>query len=296
MNLQELCKELQLSENTLKRSFNRTVDSLKRNKGIILTKTGYGDSANYTITYDETVKEIKPIQLSDRLVGKEFGHLTVLRDTGKREHRSIIWDCICKCGTHKEVTSNHLNSGHVKTCAREDCPYHHFYDDITNQCFGKLTAKYPTTMKDGSHMYWMCECECGNMKEVASNHLKRGNVQSCGCITTSIGELNIRKILQENNIEYQEQISFDDLRNIKPLRYDFGIYKDGQLTRLIEFDGIQHFEEQTYFTHSLTETKENDIIKNKYSKDNNIPLVRIPYWERDKITLEMLLGEEYLIE
>lgn len=46
----------------------------------------------------------------------------------------------------------------------------------------------------------------------------------------------------------------------------------------------------------LTSIKNNDIIKNKYSKDNNIPLVRIPYWERDKMTLDMLLGKEYLIE
>lgn len=48
--------------------------------------------------------------------------------------------------------------------------------------------------------------------------------------------------------------------------------------------------------HDLIFTKNNDIIKNKYSKDNNIPLVRIPYWERNKMTLEMLLGKEYLIE
>jgi hypothetical protein len=46
----------------------------------------------------------------------------------------------------------------------------------------------------------------------------------------------------------------------------------------------------------LTETQNNDMIKNEYCKSNNIPLVRIPYWKRDNITLEMLLGEEYLIE
>ena len=33
------------------------------------------------------------------------------------------------------------------------------------------------------------------------------------------------------------------------------------------------FEEQDYFTHDLTSTKNNDIIKNKYSKDNNIPII-----------------------
>lgn len=49
-------------------------------------------------------------------------------------------------------------------------------------------------------------------------------------------------------------------------------------------------------THNLTETQKNDNIKNEYCKTNNIPLVRIPYWERDNITLEMLLGKEYLVE
>ena len=29
---------------------------------------------------------------------------------------------------------------------------------------------------------------------------------------------------------------------------------------------------------------------------NNIQLVRIPYWERDNITLEMILGNKYLIK
>ena len=151
-------------------------------------------------------------------------------------------------------------------------------------------------MKDGTHMYWICKCDCGNEKETSGNYLKNGSVQSCGCIKTSISEMNIKKILEDNNIEYKEQVSFDDLKNIKLLRYDFGIYENEKLIRLIEFDGIQHFKEQAYFTHDLTATKNNDIIKNKYSKDNNIPLVRIPYWERDKMTLDMLLGEEYLIE
>ena len=36
-------------------------------------------------------------------------------------------------------------------------------------------------------------------------------------------------------------------------------------------------------------------MKNKYCLINNIPLVRIPYWERDKITLEMLMGDKYLV-
>lgn len=296
MTLKELCKEIDRSENTLKRSFKRTVEVFKK-KGILITKTGIEPNADYQITYDETLIPKKEIQLSNRLIGQRFGHLTVLKDTGRRLHRSIIWLCKCDCGREKEITSNNLKSGKVNTCG-EGCPYHKFYKDLTNQKFGLLTALYPTTMKDGTHMYWMCKCDCGNpeLKEVASNHLIRGNVQSCGCLKTSIGELNIENILKINNIIYQKQITFTDLKNKKPLRYDFGIYNKDKLIRLVEFDGIQHYEEQNYFSHSLTENKINDKIKNNYAKEKNIPLVRIPYWERDNITIELIMGDKYLVK
>ena len=197
--------------------------------------------------------------------------------------------CKCDCGREHKATSNNLNGGNVKSCGDQNCPYHRTYKDLTGQKFGHLTAMYPTTMKDGSHMYWMCKCDCGNpeLKEVASNHLQRGSIKSCGCIKTSIGEENIENILIKNNIPYQTQVTFNDLKNIKLLRFDFGVYdkNTNQLIRLIEFDGIQHFKSQDYFTHSLEETQKSDKIKNEYAKKNNIPLVRIPYTERDKITL-----------
>ena len=86
MTLQELCKEINRSENTLKRSFNRTVERFKR-KGIVITRIS---TDNYEITYDSSLIKPKEIQLSNRLIGQKFGHLTVLKDTGKREHRSIV--------------------------------------------------------------------------------------------------------------------------------------------------------------------------------------------------------------
>ena len=44
---------------------------------------------------------------------------------------------------------------------------------------------------------------------------------------------------------------------------------------------------------NLQTRQERDRIKNDYALSHNIPLVRIPYWERDKITLEMILGSTY---
>lgn len=297
MTLKELCTELNYSENTFKRSFNRTCEVLKRKKGIIINKTGIEPNADYTISYDETVIEpkVSKQKIHTELIGQRFGHLTVLQDSGERFHRGVVWTCQCDCGNIKNIPNLYLKNGHVKTCGN-NCIYHSTYEDLTNQRFGKLIALYPTSMKDGSHMYWMCKCDCSNLVEVASGHLKKGDIQSCGCIKTSIGESNIKDILIKNKIKFNTQISFNDLKNIKSLRYDFGIYNDGnEIIRLIEFDGIQHFEEQNYFSHSLKETQQNDKIKNDYAKEHNIPLVRIPYTERDNITLDLILGDKYLI-
>ena len=46
---------------------------------------------------------------------------------------------------------------------------------------------------------------------------------------------------------------------------------------------------------TLQEQQERDKKKNEFAKSKNIPLVRIPYWERDNITLDMILGNKYLI-
>jgi hypothetical protein len=62
---------------------------------------------------------------------------------------------------------------------------------------------------------------------------------------------------------------------------------------LIEYDGPQHFK-QNHFLNDQG-LKERDQLKNEYAKQNNYPLVRIPYWMRDKITLEMLMGNKYLV-
>lgn len=172
MTLQEFCKKYNYSQNTVRTSFNRTVQSMK-NKGFILTRTGTWRNGDYNVIEDKNLIPKKEIILSNRLIGKRFGYLTVIEDTGKRLHRSIIWKCKCDCGNEHEVTSNNLNGGQIKSCGKKDCPYHKTFKDLTNQKFGKLTALYPTSMKDNTHMYWMCKCDCGNpkLKEVSSNGL-----------------------------------------------------------------------------------------------------------------------------
>ena len=77
-------------------------------------------------------------------------------------------------------------------------------------------------------------------------------------------------------------------------RYDFAIIKDNEIIRLIEFDGEQHFNDIQSWG-GLELQQQRDKVKNEYALSHNIPLVRIPYWERDNITLEIIMGEKYLI-
>ena len=136
---------------------------------------------------------------------------------------------------------------------------------------------------------------CGREYEALGQTLEK--TIGCGC-QKSIGEYNIIQILNNNNIDYIKEYCFPHSK----LRYDFAIVNENkEITRLIEFDGEQHYEnnikESGWNTYQKYQyTLENDLIKNNIAKENNIPLVRIPYWERDNITLELLFEDKYKVE
>ena len=55
-------------------------------------------------------------------------------------------------------------------------------EDLTGRVFGKLTVIQldPNYIpKSGTHAKWLCQCECGNVVSVQSNHLKSGAQSAC---------------------------------------------------------------------------------------------------------------------
>lgn len=55
-------------------------------------------------------------------------------------------------------------------------------DDLTGHRFGRLIVLRRVQNKPGSkRTRWLCQCDCGALKEVGSDELKNGNTQSCGC-------------------------------------------------------------------------------------------------------------------
>lgn len=233
------------------------------------------------------------------LTGQVFGRLTVINRVPNRNNK-VFWHCKCECGKEIDARGDQLKNGRAKSCG---CYSKEIFanqgvknfKNLTGQKFGKLTALYPLKKENNTKYSWVCQCECGNLITTLGSSLTSGNTQSCGCIK-SMGEANIKQILQINNISHICQYHL--FYNNKHYYYDFAIINENkQIIRLIEFDGIQHFGRISgWFTEERKKDLEiSDKIKNQYAKENNIPLVRIPYTERDNITLEMLLGDEYLI-
>ena len=101
-------------------------------------------------------------------------------------------------------------------------------------------------------------------------------------LNMSEGELKIREWLIENNISYETEKTFEGMVYKQPLRLDFYLPKHNIG---VEFDGAYHFHSYDWVggDETLEINKLRDSIKNKYCEDNNIKLIRIPYWEYKNI-------------
>lgn len=245
----------------------------------------YGCSAP---TLLKNLKEwgIQPNSKKLNLTNKIFGELTVLKPATAKEDKYTRWICKCSCGKEVEVRTDYLTSGHTTSCG-------HIKNqlfgkkDLIGQRFGKLTVieNIPPESKK-------CQCDCGNICFVKTYNLTNGNTQSCGCLKSK-GELKLNNLLTELGIDYKTQYTFEDCRfpqTGKLAYFDYAIFKNDKLNLLIEYDGLQHFVGWNYDKNSLSHIQEYDKFKEEYCQKNNIPLIRIPYTDLNKINKEYLLN------
>lgn len=118
---------------------------------------------------------------------------------------------------------------------------------------------------------------CGNIWEVGPRYFMIGD--NCPyCNHSSKGETTVRKVLKDKGINFVEQKTLPNLKYKTKLRLDFYI-PDSKIA--IEYQGIQHYKPYSFGSNSLTEYESQvirDNIKRKFSKDNGIKLIEIPYY------------------
>ena len=117
------------------------------------------------------------------LTGKVFGCLTVIKRAENR-NKAVYWLCKCECGNTKEILGKSLKNSDTTSCG---CVHRKIVsamkaNDLTGQQFGRLTAIKSVGRRKSSFLYWLCQCECGNTKEIMSTSLTSGKTTSCGCL------------------------------------------------------------------------------------------------------------------
>lgn len=68
--------------------------------------------------------------------------------------------------------------------------------NMLGKIFDRLIVINKSDEKDSSRiLYWLCQCECGTIKSIRGDGLRKGSVRSCGClqkeVVASIGSINI---------------------------------------------------------------------------------------------------------
>ncbi len=195
-------------------------------------------------------------------IGKSFGKLTVIEDTGRRTKNGlVIYKCLCDCGNYTDVSSNHLSRGSTKSCG---C-LNHAIKDLSGLTFGRLKVISYNCRKKG-YTWWNCKCSCGKEVLASSASLQRGTTKSCGCLNDEVRRSSIadrfgfvggtskvsisedRKI-NKNNTSGYKGISYDKKRKkwVAQITFKKKNHHLGRYDTLEEAIAARKKAEETYF-------------------------------------------------
>ena len=220
--------------------------------------------------------------------GNRYGMLTVLYQAKERNQTGgAMWVCKCDCGKIIVADGHSMRRGRKKSCG---C-LRQIKNQIGNR-YGLLTVEKFMEVNKDKQALWLCKCDCGGQVIVTGVNLRKGNTQSCGCLKSK-GQMRISHLLTINNIPFEREKQFQTCRFDKTgklAKFDFYINHK----YIIEYDGIQHFQyinnsSKTWNTKDrFQDTKYRDNFKNQWCKNNNIPIIRIPYTHLKDLCIEDL--------
>lgn len=98
----------------------------------------------------------------------------------------------------------------------------------------------------------------------------------------SSGELKIAEVLKNNEVSFIREYFQAHLFSLKSQHLLFFDFFLPEYNAVIEFDGPHHFK-AVYGEEALTSQQYKDRRKNRFCKQRNIPILRIPYWHGNKI-------------
>lgn len=176
------------------------------------------------------------------------------------KHLWGIYQCNCNKHTEFEALNRNVENGHCHGCP--ECL----------KLFKQEVARNNRKYLPGQYDCLLC-----------------GKTMSCGCIGSSRGEDVLKQLLTSLNIKFFQEQQFNDCINDKTRRQLFDFYLP-EYNICIEYDGQQHYKDIKGWADTLEDIQYRDTIKNQYCKKHNMSLIRIPYWDYDRLNVQYLMS------
>jgi very-short-patch-repair endonuclease len=201
---------------------------------------------------------------------------------------SAWWICRknpCGCHRWRALINTRTNSGNNcgYCCNQLICPHNNLLakrPDICEEWDYDKNKISPESVPAGTtkKAWWICKNNQLHKWRASISCRNRGT--DCPKCSISKGEKAIQNYLEKRSITFVPQKRFRDCRRIHLLRFDFYL-PDHNI--LIEYDGQQHFDPNTYLGKlaDFNVTIEKDELKTVYALKNRIFILRISYEEKE---------------
>lgn len=228
----------------------------------------------------ETIKETG-ILISNENIKRVYGDRTYIVNFSyscgcysKKSKYSNLKKSNGECDVCQTVKRNRVNINRNIECATR------FLEPIMDI---KL-CKFNTPDRGATTVTTPCT-SCGDEFTRSLSYFNSSLVVQCSKCNGSMssGESMIANILDNLSLKYSTEKSFKGLVGTdsnRRLRFDFYLENDGYANSIIEFDGQYHFDRSLpWFNEKIIL---HDNIKDKFCEDNDIPILRIPYFKANK--------------
>ena len=226
------------------------------------------------MTYNQHTTE-KFVEMSMLMHGSKYDYSKVVYSNSKNKV-----EIICKeHGEFWQIAGNHIHKIKKAGCpkcgninrSKSQAYTKKDFIEIANKIHNfKYIYDRISYVNSDSELEIICP-KHGSFFQIAYAHTS--NMSGCPKCNSSKGEAIIREWLNRNGVDFTEQKTFDNCKNKKLLPFDFYLCSKNIL---LEYDGEHHFGLGKFATKNVAI---NDKIKNKFTEQNKIKLIRIPYTE-----------------
>lgn len=248
------------------------------------------------LNLDDVKKYLEDINCKSELLSDNYlnakSNLKFKCECGKlfeRSYDSIKRSNKVKCASCSQKNKIMSKESRMKTAQARQKPLEYVLEIVEGHMSCKYIDRYTKPGTRSTIIKFECD-KHGVQEAYWTNLVKR---KSCPyCQKSFIGESKIvRKLTQwldKNNIEYEKEKKFEGCKDKRKLPFDFYIPSKNIL---IEIDGEHHFrpmgtwknQNKIRSSSNFEYTQYHDELKNNFCRDNNIKLIRIPYFKESEM-------------